>query len=117
MQGKVIRPGEAISLNNTVGERTEPKGFVEAGVIVNGELTEDVGGGISQFATTFFQASFYAGLEIEPISHIQFGFRGTPILLEGKVLNPLSLGRLQMLKLEIPRLTPFSFGLLGHTHP
>ena len=65
MQGKVIRPGEAISLNNTVGERTEPKGFVEAGVIVNGELTEDVGGGISQFATTFFQASFYAGLEIE----------------------------------------------------
>ena len=30
MQGKVIRPGETISLNNTVGERTEPKGFVEA---------------------------------------------------------------------------------------
>ena len=65
MQGKIIRPGEAISLNNAVGERTEVKGFVEAGVIVNGELTEDVGGGISQFATTFFQSSFYAGLDIE----------------------------------------------------
>ena len=65
MQGKVIKPGESLSLNNTVGERTEAKGFVEAGVIVNGELTKDVGGGISQFATTFFQASFYGGLEID----------------------------------------------------
>ncbi len=65
MQGTIIKPGEALSLNGTVGERTEAKGFVEAGVIVNGELTEDVGGGISQFATTFFQASFYGGLDIE----------------------------------------------------
>ena len=65
MQGKVIKPGESISLNEAVGERTEAKGFVEAGVIVNGELTKDVGGGISQFATTFFQASFYGGLEID----------------------------------------------------
>ena len=65
MQGQVIKPGESLSLNSTVGERTEAKGFVEAGVIVNGELTKDIGGGISQFATTFFQASFYGGLEID----------------------------------------------------
>ncbi|MCH1512843.1 MAG: VanW family protein [Acidimicrobiales bacterium] len=64
MQGLTIQPGESLSLNEVVGKRTEAKGFVEAGVIVNGELTKDVGGGISQFATTFFQASFYGGLDI-----------------------------------------------------
>ena len=51
-------------LTRLLGKRTRDKGFVEAGVIVNGELTEDVGGGISQFATTFFQAAFYGGLDI-----------------------------------------------------
>ena len=64
IQGTIIAPGESLSLNEAVGKRTEAKGFVEAGVIVNGELTEDVGGGISQFATTFFQAAFYGGLDI-----------------------------------------------------
>ena len=56
--------GDSLSLNEAIGKRTRDKGFVEAGVIVNGELTEDVGGGISQFATTFFQAAFYEGLDI-----------------------------------------------------
>lgn len=65
IQGTIIEPGESLSLNQTVGQRTREKGFVEAGVIYFGELTTDVGGGISQFATTFFQASFYAGLDID----------------------------------------------------
>ena len=64
IQGTIIGPGDSLSLNEAIGKRTEAKGFVEAGVIVNGELTEDVGGGISQFATTFFQAAFYGGLDI-----------------------------------------------------
>ena len=64
----------------------------------------------------FFRPLSMLDWKLKPISHIQFGFRGTPILLEGKVLNPPSLGRPQMLKLEIPRLTPFSFGRPGHIH-
>ena len=63
LRGHVIDPGETFSINDTVGRRTTAKGFVSAGVIENGRLTEDIGGGISQFATTMFNAAFFAGLE------------------------------------------------------
>ncbi len=46
----------------TVGRRTTEKGFVEAGAIANGEHVDEVGGGVSQFATTMFNAAFFAGL-------------------------------------------------------
>ncbi|MGH2686642.1 MAG: VanW family protein, partial [Actinomycetota bacterium] len=64
-RGVVIEPGGTFSVNEFVGERTREKGFVPAGVIYNGEFTEDVGGGISQYATTLFNAAFFAGLEFE----------------------------------------------------
>ena len=70
VRGAIIEPGETFSLNDHVGERTEEKGFVEAGVIYRGVFTEDVGGGVSQFATTFFNAAFFAGLDfVEYQSH------------------------------------------------
>ncbi len=62
MQGAIIRPGENFSLNSYVGERTIAKGFVADHAIVEGVLEDQVGGGVSQFATTFFNASFFAGL-------------------------------------------------------
>ncbi|HEX2026624.1 MAG TPA: VanW family protein [Nitriliruptorales bacterium] len=65
VRGKVIRPGERFSLNQHVGERTRAKGFVPAGAIFNGEYRDEVGGGVSQFATTTFNAAFFAGLPIE----------------------------------------------------
>ncbi len=58
----VIEPGEVFSLNDAVGPRTEERGFVTAPVIY-GEFTEDFGGGVSQLATTFFNAVFYGGYE------------------------------------------------------
>lgn len=62
-RGVVIRPGEDFSLNEFVGRRTIENGFVADGAIANGILEPQVGGGISQFATTFFNATFFAGLE------------------------------------------------------
>lgn len=63
VRGAVIRPGETFSVNEHVGRRTREKGFVSDGVIYDGVLTEDVGGGVSQFATTLFNAALYAGLD------------------------------------------------------
>ncbi|MCY4135827.1 MAG: VanW family protein [bacterium] len=63
IQGAVVYPGEIFSVNEYVGERTEEKGFVDAGVIYDGVYTDDVGGGISQFITTLFTATFNAGME------------------------------------------------------
>ena len=63
IQGAVVYPGETFSVNDYVGERTEEKGFVDAGVIYDGVYSSDVGGGISQFITTLFTATFNAGME------------------------------------------------------
>jgi vancomycin resistance protein YoaR len=63
IRGQVIKPGETFSVNKFVGERTREKGFVVDAVIQDGKFDESVGGGISQFATTLFNAAFFAGLE------------------------------------------------------
>ncbi len=69
-QGAIIRPGEEFSLNGFVGQRTREKGFVADGAISRGNFEQQVGGGISQYATTFFNASFFAGVEfLEYQSH------------------------------------------------
>ncbi len=67
VDGAMVRPGEEFSLNEYVGQRTAAKGYVPAPMIFNGELIDDVGGGVSQFATTFYNAVFYGCYE--PIDH------------------------------------------------
>ncbi|MFN2557217.1 MAG: VanW family protein [Nitriliruptorales bacterium] len=64
VRGAVIRPGETFSVNAHVGRRTRGKGFVEDAVIIKGELQDALGGGVSQFATTAYNAAFFAGLPI-----------------------------------------------------
>jgi vancomycin resistance protein YoaR len=65
VRGYVIPPnGGHFSINEVVGPRTTENGFVVAGAIENGEHVESVGGGVSQFATTSFNAAFFAGLDI-----------------------------------------------------
>ena len=63
ISGTVLKPGETFSLNNTVGERTRANGFTEGFIISDGVYLEELGGGVSQMATTLFNAMFFAGLE------------------------------------------------------
>ena len=63
-RGVIIAPGETFSANDFVGKRTPEKGFVSAPVIEEGKFSEDFGGGVSQWATTTFNAAFFAGLDI-----------------------------------------------------
>lgn len=68
VDGAVVQPGEVFSLNEHVGQRTTAKGYVEAGAIIGGVLvpggtSTNIGGGTSQFATTLYNAIFFAGLE------------------------------------------------------
>lgn len=72
MDGVVVEPGRAFSVNQFIGARTEDKGFVLAPSILDLEYTETVGGGVSQFATTLYNALYDAGfpiLEHKPHSH------------------------------------------------
>ncbi|MEV0199341.1 VanW family protein [Nonomuraea sp. NPDC050691] len=63
LDGVVVRPGRTFSLNDATGERTREGGYVEAGQIVGGRLVNIVGGGVSQFATTLYNAAYFAGFE------------------------------------------------------
>lgn len=63
VDGTLLEPGETFSLNDTVGERTRENGFTEGYIISDGILVSDLGGGVSQMATTTFNAMFFAGLE------------------------------------------------------
>lgn len=63
VDGALVWPGDSFSLNSYVGERTTAKGYVPAPMILAGELADSVGGGVSQFATTFYNAVFYGCYE------------------------------------------------------
>jgi vancomycin resistance protein YoaR len=63
VDGTILEPGETFSLNDTVGERTRENGFTEGWTIRDGVFYEDLGGGVSQMATTTFNAMFFAGLK------------------------------------------------------
>lgn len=63
VDGGLVLPGETYSLNGFVGERDRARGFGEAPMIENGKLVPAVGGGVSQFATTMFNAVFFSGLK------------------------------------------------------
>ena len=63
VDGALVLPGETFSLNTFTGPRGTAQGYVPAGVISGGKFTTAVGGGISQFATTMFNAVFFSGLE------------------------------------------------------
>jgi len=60
----VVFPGETFSFNETVGMRTKEKGYLPAPIIVRGELSEGIGGGICQVSSTLFNAVDRSGLQI-----------------------------------------------------
>lgn len=68
--GNLVKPGETFSLLEALAPITLENGYFDAGVVENGEHVEAVGGGLSQMATTSFNAGFFAGFEdIEHHAH------------------------------------------------
>lgn len=65
VDGTLIAPGQQFSLNGITGERTKAKGYVEAPFIANNRIEPSVGGGVSQFSTTMYNAAYFAGLKLD----------------------------------------------------
>jgi vancomycin resistance protein YoaR len=87
LDGTIVMPGEVFSFNDTVGPRTEARGFVQAPVYY-GEFTEDIGGGVSQVATTLFNAVFYGGYEDVTHKPHTIYFSRYPRVIEATVNYP-----------------------------
>ena len=62
INGTILMPGQSFSYNGTVGERTYANGFEEAAAYSNGEVVQEVGGGICQVSSTLYCATLYARL-------------------------------------------------------
>lgn len=65
VDGTVVKPGDVFSLNRKAGERTADKGYVLAPMIFDGEYKDEVGGGVSQFATTIYNTVLVGGYKVE----------------------------------------------------
>lgn len=63
INGTVLKPGEEFSFNDTVGQRTEEKGYQAAAAYSNGEVVQEIGGGVCQVSTTLYNAVLRAGLK------------------------------------------------------
>ncbi|GAA3028794.1 VanW family protein [Gordonia defluvii] len=63
VNGALVKPGNKFSLNNFTGPRGAAQGYVSSTIIDHGHAAKAVGGGISQFATTLYNAAYFAGLE------------------------------------------------------
>ena len=62
--GTVLNSGEVFSYNDTVGQRTEAKGYKAAPAYVQGETVDEIGGGVCQPSSTLYYACLLANLEI-----------------------------------------------------
>lgn len=65
VDGTIVLAGEQFSLNGVAGRRTRATGYVLAPFIADGQLVPSVGGGVSQFATTMYNAAYFAGLRLD----------------------------------------------------
>lgn len=88
VDGTTIAPGARFSVNELVGPRTEDKGFVRAPVIYDGEFSDDIGGGVSQFGTTMFNAAYFAGVPIEEFKAHSFYISRYPLGRESTLSYP-----------------------------
>jgi len=64
INGTLIQPGDTFSFNEVVGRRTAERGFMEAGVILNGALVKDLGGGVCQVTTTVMQSAMMSDYKL-----------------------------------------------------
>ena len=83
IDGHVINSGASYSLNHGIGPRTRDRGFVENGYIdADGELISVVGGGVSQMGTTFLNAAWFAGIQIDEFRQHTIYFERYPMCCE-----------------------------------
>ncbi|MFE5457925.1 VanW family protein [Nocardia sp. NPDC056564] len=87
VNGAVVKPGDTFSLNDFTGPRGAAEGYVESGIIDHGRPGTAVGGGISQFATTLYNAAYFAGMEDEGHTEHSYYISRYPAAREATVFD------------------------------
>jgi len=89
----VVFPGQTFSINEVVGPRTLAKGYLEDCAIINGVVSceghpANVGGGVSQFSTTLYNAVFYGCYEDVKHKPHSLYFKKYPEVIEATMGYP-----------------------------
>lgn len=86
ISGKKLAPGEEFSFNNLTGKKTGKNGYKYAPVIVDGEKSYGIGGGVCQVSSTIYMAAVNSGLQItdhhnhsEPVAYAPDGMDATVV--------------------------------------
>ena len=86
ISGKKLMPDEEFSFNNLTGKKTEKNGYKYAPVIVDGEKSYGIGGGVCQVSSTIYMAAVNSGLQItehynhsEPVAYAPDGMDATVV--------------------------------------
>ena len=81
INGTHLSKKEKFSFNNIVGRRTADKGYKNAKIILDGEFTEGIGGGVCQVSSTLYNAVLLAGLKVtsaqkhsQRVGYVKAGF-------------------------------------------
>ncbi len=84
--GRVVKPGEVFSLNESTGVRSKSKGYKDAAIIIGGRVEDDTAGGVCQVSSTLYNAVLLADLEIVertkhafPVTYIGMGRDATVV--------------------------------------
>lgn len=93
VDGAIVMPGETFDLNEYVGRRTLEDGYRRAGAIIGPvvyccEHPANIGGGVSQFTTTLYNAAYFAGLQDEQHTPHTLYFRRYPLVREATLGFP-----------------------------
>lgn len=64
INGTILQPGDIFDMNAALGPQTYENGYKAAGVIENGKIVSDIGGGVCQVTTTIYNAAILAELKI-----------------------------------------------------
>ena len=85
VNGTILNPGEEFSFNDTVGQRTEAKGYRSAGAYAGGRTVQEIGGGICQVSSMLYNNALYCDLEITVRRNHQFVVSYLPLGVDATV--------------------------------
>ncbi len=84
IDGIILSPGEQFDYNSALGQRTEARGYKAAGAYSDGQVVQEVGGGICQVSSTLYYAALLANLQIDlrvchyfPVGYLPAGLDAT----------------------------------------
>jgi vancomycin resistance protein YoaR len=87
IDGTIVKPGETFSLNAKTNPRNAANGYVEAGIIEDGHPARGIGGGVSQVATTLYNAAYFAGMVDVAHKEHSFYISRYPVAREATVFD------------------------------